>query len=132
LFAEDNAAMRERAVRRCLDGLNEWLAEPIEDCLARARDGRPCLEAKTPLDLERALGLYRGNIFHAALSFPFAESTETAGTWGVETEFPNVFFCGSNALRGGAVSGIPGHNAAMKVLETLGVSNRCSKSVRAR
>ncbi len=37
--------------------------------------------------------------------------------WGVETEFENVFFCGSSALRGGAVSGIPGHNAAMKVLE---------------
>jgi len=132
LFSGRNESMRSRATDRCLAGLNRYLAEPIEDCLARARDGRPCLEAKTPLDLERALGHYRGNIFHAALSFPFAESTETAGTWGVETEFPNVFFCGSNALRGGAVSGIPGHNAAMKVLETLGVSNRCSKSVRAR
>jgi phytoene dehydrogenase-like protein len=31
-----------------------------------------------------------------------------------------VFLCGSSAHRGGAVSGIPGHNAAMKVLETCG------------
>jgi len=30
-----------------------------------------------------------------------------------------VFFCGSSAMRGGAVSGIPGHNAAMKVLEIV-------------
>jgi len=28
-----------------------------------------------------------------------------------------VFFCGSSACRGGAVSGIPGHNAAMKILK---------------
>jgi hypothetical protein len=32
-----------------------------------------------------------------------------------------VFLCGSSAHRGGAVSGIPGHNAAMKVLELIKV-----------
>jgi phytoene dehydrogenase-like protein len=37
----------------------------------------------------------------------------------VETEWENVFLCGSSAHRGGAVSGIPGHNAAMKVLELV-------------
>ena len=119
LFRSDNAVMRQRAVRRCLDGLNEWLAEPIEDCLAVSRDGEPCLEAKSPVDIEQELGHYRGNIFHGALSFPFAERPEAVGTWGVETEFPNVFLCGASASRGGGVSGIPGHNAAMKVLESL-------------
>ena len=34
LFSADNEDTRRRAVRRCLDGLNKWLAEPIEDCLA--------------------------------------------------------------------------------------------------
>jgi phytoene dehydrogenase-like protein len=63
--------------------------------------------------------MYRGNIFQTALTWPFAERREQAGTWGVETEYENVFFCGSSALRGGAVSGIPGHNAAMKVLEEI-------------
>jgi phytoene dehydrogenase-like protein len=63
--------------------------------------------------------MYHGNIFHDAPTFPFAEQKEQAGTWGVETEFENVFLCGSGAQRGGAVSGIPGHNAAMKVLATL-------------
>jgi phytoene dehydrogenase-like protein len=119
LFDAENDSVRQEATRKCLDGLNNYLAEPIENCLARARDGEPCLEAKTPLDIEQELGHYRGNIFHRALTFPFAETAETAGTWGVETEFQNVFFCGSSARRGGAVSGIPGHNAAMKVLETL-------------
>jgi phytoene dehydrogenase-like protein len=119
LFSADNEAMREVATRKCLDGLNNYLAEPIEDCLARAKNGERCLEAKTPVDIEQELGHYRGNIFHGALTFPFAQGAESVGTWGVETEFSNVFFCGSSARRGGGVSGIPGHNAAMKIIETL-------------
>ncbi len=119
LFSTDNENMRQRAARKCLDGLNSRLAEPIEDCLARAPNGEPCIEVKTPVDIERELGHYRGNIFHSALTFPFAETSEEIGNWGVETEYPGVFFCGSSARRGGAVSGIPGHNAAMRVLELL-------------
>jgi phytoene dehydrogenase-like protein len=119
LFSADNENMRHRATRKCLDGLNRYLAEPIESSLARARNGEPCIEAKTPVDIEQELGHYHGNIFHSALTFPFAETSEAIGNWGVETEFPGVFICGSSARRGGAVSGIPGHNAAMKVLEAL-------------
>jgi len=119
LFCQDNHEMRRRALRKCLEGLNSYLAEPIEECLAVAKNGEPCVEAKTPVDLEQELGLYRGNIFHAALTFPFAENSDSIGSWGVETEFANVFICGSSARRGGAVSGIPGHNAAIKVLEIL-------------
>ncbi|HEY0457466.1 MAG TPA: FAD-dependent oxidoreductase, partial [Verrucomicrobiae bacterium] len=119
LFTGNNSRMRDVAVGRCLAGLNNWLAEPIEECLARSQSGEYCIESKTPVDLERELGMYRGNIFQGALTFPFSESPEATGTWGVETEFRNVFMCGSSARRGGAVSGIPGHNAAMKVLSSL-------------
>jgi phytoene dehydrogenase-like protein len=119
LFTADNETMRAEAAARCLAGLNRYLAEPIEGCLARASNGEPCIEVKTPIDIERELGHYRGNIFHGAVTFPFAESEEAVGTWGVETEYPNVFFCGSSTTRGGGVSGIPGHNAAMKVLQTV-------------
>ena len=117
LFAQDNEAARAAAEKKFLAGMNQWLDEPLEDCLAVARDGSLCLESKSPVDLEEALGLYHGNIFQNALTFPFAESADQAGTWGVETEWENVYFCGSTAQRGGAVSGIPGHNAAMKVLD---------------
>jgi phytoene dehydrogenase-like protein len=116
LFAADNETMRARAEKKFLESMNQWLEEPLEDCLAVARDGTPCLESKSPVDIEESLGMYHGNIFHDAPSFPFAERDDQAGTWGVETEFDNVFLCGSSAQRGGAVSGIPGHNAAMKVL----------------
>ena len=119
LFAKDNDAMRERAEKKFLESMNQWLEEPLEDCLAVARNGSVCIESKSPVDIEDSLGMYHGNIFHDAPTFPYAEKKERAGTWGVETEFENVFLCGSSAQRGGAVSGIPGHNAAMKVLATL-------------
>ena len=119
LFARRNEEMRARAEKRFLASMNQWLEEPLEGCLAVARDGSPCIESKSPVDIEHSLGMYHGNIFHDAPTFPFAERKQAAGTWGVETEFDNVFLCGSSAQRGGAVSGIPGHNAAMKVLSTL-------------
>jgi phytoene dehydrogenase-like protein len=124
LFVRDNEAMRREAEKRYLTSVNKWLEEPIESYLAVSRDGRPCIESKSPVDIEDALGMYHGNIFQNALTFPFAERKEQVGTWGVETEFENVFFCGSSALRGGAVSGIPGHNAAMKVLELCRSTSR--------
>ncbi|MEI6534278.1 MAG: hypothetical protein WCN98_02975, partial [Verrucomicrobiaceae bacterium] len=119
LFSANNEEMRAQAQRKFLDGMNRWLAEPLEDCLAVARDGSPCIESKSPVDIDEALGMYHGNIFQSALTFPFAESPDQAGAWGVDTEYENVFLCGSSAQRGGAVSGIPGHNAARRVLEMI-------------
>jgi phytoene dehydrogenase-like protein len=124
LFVRGNEVMRGEAEKRYLVNINQWLEEPIESCLAVSRDGRPCIESKSPVDIEDALGMYHGNIFQNALTFPFAQRKEQVGTWGVETEFENVFLCGSSALRGGAVSGIPGHNAAMKVLELCRSSSK--------
>ncbi|WP_026928928.1 phytoene desaturase family protein [Glycomyces tenuis] len=119
LFAGGEDANRRRRAE-LLDAtiaqLDRYLDEPLADCLAADGDGRPCIEAKTPVDLERDLRLPGGNIFHGDLSWPFR--TEAAsGRWGVETGRANVFLCGAGAARGGGVSGIPGHNAAMAVLE---------------
>lgn len=114
LFTRDNAATRQRLVAATLAAVEEHLAEPLADCVARDAEGRPCVEAHTPLDLERELRLPDGNIFHRELAFPHA--AEGTGRWGVETSHANVLLCGAGALRGGGVSGIPGHNAAMAVL----------------
>jgi phytoene dehydrogenase-like protein len=122
LFAEDNEKTRKRAEKRFIASMNQWLEEPLEDCLAVARDGSLCIESKSPVDIEQSLGMYHGNIFHDAPTWPFATEKQQIGAWGVETEYENVFFCGSSALRGGAVSGIPGHNAAKKVIEVMGAS----------
>ncbi len=114
LFQREGA--KALAVEATLASLNSVLAEPIEDCLVLDADGRPCLEGHTPAELEAELGLPGGNIFHRELSWPFAELAEEVGRWGVETDRPNVWICGAGARRGGGVSGIPGHNAAMAVL----------------
>ncbi|WP_432138001.1 MULTISPECIES: phytoene desaturase family protein [unclassified Streptomyces] len=118
LFRRDNDAVRARLLDLTLAQLDAHLAEPLADCLATDADGRPCVEARTPLDLERDLRLPGGNIFHRALSWPYAQ--EGTGRWGVETRHGNVLLCGAGAVRGGGVSGVPGHNAAMAVLERDG------------
>ncbi|MEU9759180.1 NAD(P)/FAD-dependent oxidoreductase [Streptomyces sp. NPDC047987] len=114
LFAADNAATRARLLAATLAQIDAHLEEPIADCLAVDANGEPCIEAKTPLDLERELALPGGHIFHRDLAFPYA--SENTGRWGVETRHANVLLCGAGAVRGGGVSGVPGHNAAMAAL----------------
>jgi len=117
LFRGDHAAAKRAAVEATLASVNSVLGEPLEDLLWRDRDGAPCLEVRTPLDLEAELGMPGGHIFHRDLSWPFAETDDEVGRWGVETTIPNVWRCGAGARRGGGVSGIPGHNAARAALE---------------
>ncbi|HET7050747.1 MAG TPA: NAD(P)/FAD-dependent oxidoreductase [Solirubrobacteraceae bacterium] len=117
LFSGPDAnAAKAWAVERTLRSVDSVLAEPLEDCLWHAQNGTEYLEALTPVELEAELGMPGGHIFHRDLSWPFALSAEEEGTWGVETEDPNVWICGAGARRGGGVSGIPGHNAARAVL----------------
>jgi phytoene dehydrogenase-like protein len=109
LFDTDNEGAKAAALKAALASLNQYLVEPLENVIA-------AIEVKSPLDIEGDVGLPRGNIFHKDLSFPFREDSQQT-RWGVETDDPRVFICGAGAIRGGGVSGIPGHNAAMAVLE---------------
>ena len=97
--------------------------EPVEDLLLTDADGRPTIETRTTADLERSLRLPGGNIFHGPLAWPWADDDAPLGTaaerWGVATAHERILLCGSGAVRGGAVSGLGGHNAAMAVLEYL-------------
>jgi phytoene dehydrogenase-like protein len=119
-FLQDNAGVKDKITKNYLHSINHFIEDDIFDCLAKDADGNFCLDVKSPLDLEKSLGLPKGNIFHGDLTWPFAGSEDEAGTWGVETAYENVYICGSSAKRGGAVSGIPGHNAAMRVLGRFG------------
>jgi phytoene dehydrogenase-like protein len=119
LFSADPAASARAALDAALHSLQSVLGEPLEDCLLRAPDGSPCVEVRTPYDLEVDLAMPGGNIFHGDLAWPWAETDAQVGAWGVETPSPRVFIGGSGARRGGAVSGIGGHNAAMAVLDLL-------------
>jgi phytoene dehydrogenase-like protein len=121
LFEDDLEAQRDAAVGNALDAINEHLEEPLESLLAVDKHGEPCLEAKAPQDVDEALAMPGGHIFHGDLSWPWAANRarldSPAQRWGVATDVSNVLLCGSGARRGGAVSGIGGHNAAHAVLE---------------
>ena len=115
LFDSDPEKVKEIAKQKALSALNQYLVDPIEDHLAIDANGKLCIEVKSPIDLENEINLPRGNIFHKDLSMPFKDDDSTI-KWGVETNHPRVFLCGAGAIRGGGVSGIPGHNAAMAIL----------------
>jgi phytoene dehydrogenase-like protein len=124
LDGSDPDATRTALLEAASRSLDSVLAESIADCLFEAPDGTACIEARTTADLEDSLGLVAGDIFHGPLSWPWtdtdAEPAGPARRWGVETAHPDILLCGSSARRGGAVSGIGGHNAAMAAVEILG------------
>ncbi len=124
LFAADPDAAKRLAVERAVASLDEHLAEPLMGCVARDEHGEPCLEAKIPQDVERDLAMPGGHIFHGDLDWPWAPHRAARDTparrWGVQTAHDAVLVCGSGSRRGGAVSGLGGHSAAMAVLEARG------------
>lgn len=116
LFRTDPERAKAQAAAGVMRSLESVLAEPLSDCVLRGPDGEQCIEVRSPLDIERELSMPGGHIFHCDLSWPFAESDQEVGSWGVETAHPAVLLCGAGARRGGGVSGIPGRNAAMAAL----------------
>jgi phytoene dehydrogenase-like protein len=120
LFAADPDTAKLEAVRRAIDAIDVHLMEPLMSCVMRGPDGSLCIEAKVPQDVEADLAMPGGHIFHGDLSWPWASNREALQTpaqqWGVATDVGSVLLCGSGARRGGAVSGLGGHNAAQAVL----------------
>jgi len=116
IFENERVENTELVTQRILSGFNQYLVDPIETVLAENSDGSKCLEVKTPLDLEEEVFLPRGNIFHADLTMPFATDESMIGEWGAQSGLPHISLGGAGAQRGGGVSGIPAHNAAMALL----------------
>jgi len=116
LFTSDPKQKSDTIKQLYIEALDRLCDESFADCLARDRNGELCIEAKSPIDLENDVSLDLGNIFHNTLSWFFTDDRDKVGKWGVETHIPRVYLAGSSAMRGGAVSGIPGHNVAKCIL----------------
>jgi phytoene dehydrogenase-like protein len=116
IFENKRVENTDLVIQRILSGFNQYLVEPIETVLAENSDGSKCIEVKTPLDLEEEVFLPRGNIFHADLTMPFATDESLDGEWGAQSGTSHIYLGGAGAQRGGGVSGIPAHNAAMALL----------------
>ncbi len=114
----------DRADGRGWDETREEVADTIcETLYAHAPNMRGAIEKRfiqTPLDLERTLGLLRGNVMHLEMSldqmFAFRPLPEMAE---YKTPLPGLFLTGASTHPGGGVFGASGLSAARVVGKEL-------------
>jgi phytoene dehydrogenase-like protein len=74
-------------------------------------------EIRTPLDIERTVGLSEGNIFQGEFLAPQMYFFRPAPGWSqYATPIEGYYQCGSGTHPGGCVMGAPGKLAAMRIL----------------
>jgi phytoene dehydrogenase-like protein len=72
----------------------------------------------SPLDLESRFGLVDGDIFHGQLSLDQLYSARPVlGHADYRMPVPALYLCGSGAHPGGGVTGLPGRNAALGIIQ---------------
>jgi len=73
--------------------------------------------ALSPADLEERFGLVGGDIFHGALGLDQLWAARPVLGYGdYRSPLRGLYLCGSGAHPGGGVTGLPGHNAARRIL----------------
>ena len=77
-------------------------------------------EVRTPLDIERTVGLSEGNIFAGEFLAPQMYFFRPAPGWSqYRTPISGYYQCGSGTHPGGCVMGAPGKLAAARILGDL-------------
>ncbi len=114
------------------DATKAAFAESIYDRLACVMpDIRDCIvhaEVRTPLDIEREVGLTEGNIFQGELTFDqLLFNRPVPGYAQYESPVRGLYLVGSSAHPGGGVMAAPGANAAREILRNLGKGRRMPK-----
>jgi phytoene dehydrogenase-like protein len=75
------------------------------------------MEVRSPLELEREVGLTEGNIFQGELTFDqLFFNRPLPGYSQYDSPIRGLYLCGSSAHPGGGVMGAPGANAARTIL----------------
>jgi phytoene dehydrogenase-like protein len=89
--------------------------------------------ALTPTDLEQRFGLVGGDIFHGALGLDQMWAARPLLGYGdYRTPIRALYLCGSGAHPGGGVSGLPGYNAARRILQDCSALHRFGARIRRR
>ncbi|TNF63072.1 MAG: NAD(P)/FAD-dependent oxidoreductase [Rhodobacteraceae bacterium] len=97
----------------------------IEIACPDIRDRIRHVEVRTPLDIEREVGLTEGNIFQGELTFDQLFFNRPVPGWSqYDSPVKGLYLCGSSAHPGGGVMGAPGANAARAILRDTGGSGR--------
>lgn len=74
----------------------------------------------TPDDLEKRFGLTGGHIFHGELSLPQLLFLRPSPQWSrYRSPIQDLWMCGSSCHPGGCITGAPGRNAALELIEDL-------------
>ncbi len=74
--------------------------------------------ALSPADLEQRFGLIGGDIFHGALGLDQLWAARPVLGYGdYRSPVRGLYLCGAGAHPGGGVTGLPGHNAARRMLK---------------
>ena len=121
LFESDPhaAARTRRYAARSPPSTSTWSTRSSR-ASPRTRTASRASRRRIPQDIEAELAMPGGHIFHGDLEWPWANNRARLDTpaqqWGVQTGCPGASCAGAGARRGGAVSGIAGHNAAQAVL----------------
>lgn len=105
----------------------DTMIEAIDRVAPNFRASIIAQRALTPDDLERELGLTRGDIFHGALTLDqlFA-ARPVLGNARYRAPVRGLYMCGAGTHPGGGVSGVPGFNCAREVLRDAKKSGRRS------
>lgn len=112
------------ADNRSWEDVRENVADSVINHLSRFMPNIKSLivgrQVLSPVDLERIFGLTEGDIFHGRHDLDQIFSLRphpTASRY--RTPIEGLYLCGSGTHPGGAVSGAPGHNGAMRVIRDL-------------
>jgi len=99
------------------DAAVDTILNTVEAHAPGFKDSIVGMQVLSPLDLERKIGLTKGDIMHGVLSLDQMFSARPMlGHGNYRTPIKGLYLCGSGAHPGGGVTGVPGHNAAAEIL----------------
>jgi phytoene desaturase len=105
--------IQDREADKLIDVVNSYAPNVKDSIIDRF--------VQSPLDLERRIGLLRGNVMHVEMDFdqmflfrPLPEMST------YRTPFKNLYLTGASTHPGGGVFGASGHNTAHVVLKDVG------------
>ncbi|WP_433618547.1 phytoene desaturase family protein [Dactylosporangium sp. CA-139114] len=111
---------KDKFAANCIDTIEEFIPN-IKDIIVDQR-------TFSPVDFEREYGLVEGHQLHGDMTpLGMFGNRPTPGLARYRTPVQGLYLCGSGVWPGGTVTGIPGYNAAARVLrDTSGTQDEVS------
>ena len=104
----------------CKDLVADLVIDTIDGYAPNFRASVVGRQIKSPLDIDRDLGMVGGDIFHGTLHLDQLFSLRPiVGYADYRMPVQNLYLCGSGAHPGGGVTGLPGRNCANEMLSAI-------------